>query len=161
MARRISGVVGRSAEGGRRLSGADILLSHAVVGQLDVALVVEQDVVQLKVPVNDDPRHCRMIIITILIVIRNDNDDDNHHTKKARLITLMRSKKMTKMMIIILMIMITLMRSKSASTIMPERAVGEALSSMPAPWPPGYFVVVGEVDALLRHYVFAAAPVCR
>ena len=35
------------------------------------------------------------------------------------------------------MIMITLMRSKSASDIMPERAVGEAPSSMLAPWPPG------------------------
>ena len=71
MAWRISGVVGRAAEGGRRLSGADILLSHAVVGQLDVALVVEQDVVQLKVPVNDDLRHCKMIIMTILMPDRS------------------------------------------------------------------------------------------
>ena len=34
----------------------DLLLAHAVVGQLDVALVVEQDIVQLKVQVNDAPR---------------------------------------------------------------------------------------------------------
>ena len=35
------------------------------------------------------------------------------------------------------MIMITLVGAKSASDIMPEPAVGEAPSSMPAPWPPG------------------------
>ena len=40
------------------------------------------------------------------------------------------------------MIMITLMRSKSASDIMPERAVGEAPSSMPAPWSPGSLLLL-------------------
>ena len=57
------------------------------------------------------------------------------------------------------MIMITLMRSKSASNIMPERAVGEALSSMlhDGPMAARLLVVVGEVDALLRHHILAAA----
>ena len=46
-------VVGRAAEGGGGVAGADALLAHAVVGELDVALVVEQHVVQLEVAVDD------------------------------------------------------------------------------------------------------------
>ena len=46
-------VVWRAAEGGGGVAAADALLAHAVVGQFDVALVVEQHVVQLKVAVYD------------------------------------------------------------------------------------------------------------
>ena len=46
-------VVGRAAEGGGGVAGADALLAHAVVGELDVALVVEEDVVQLQIAVDD------------------------------------------------------------------------------------------------------------
>ena len=45
-------VVGRAAEGGGGVAPADALLAHAVVGQLDVALVVQQHVVQLQVSVD-------------------------------------------------------------------------------------------------------------
>ncbi len=46
-------VVGGAAEGGGGVSLPDALLAHAVVGQLDVALVVQEDVVQLEVSVDD------------------------------------------------------------------------------------------------------------
>lgn len=48
-----SDVVGCTAERGRRVARSDALLAHAVIGQLDVALVVEQHVVQLQIAVDD------------------------------------------------------------------------------------------------------------
>ena len=46
-------VVGGAAERGGGVARPDALLAHAVVRQLDVALVVQEHVVQLQVPVND------------------------------------------------------------------------------------------------------------
>lgn len=46
-------VVRGAAEGGGGVTGPDAFLAHAVVGQFDVALVVQQDVVQLEIAVDD------------------------------------------------------------------------------------------------------------
>lgn len=46
-------VVGCAAEGGGCVPWTDAFLAHAVVGELDVSLVVQQNVVQLEIAVDD------------------------------------------------------------------------------------------------------------
>ena len=45
-------IVWCAAEGGSSVAPADALLAHAVVGQFNVTLVVQENVVQLQVAVN-------------------------------------------------------------------------------------------------------------
>ena len=49
-------VVGRAAEGARAFAARQALLAHAVVGELDVAVDVEQHVVELQVAIDDAAR---------------------------------------------------------------------------------------------------------
>lgn len=46
-------VIGSAAERFRRPVAVQALLAHAEVGDLDVPVLVEQDVVQLEIPVDD------------------------------------------------------------------------------------------------------------
>lgn len=48
--------LGRTAEGGRGAVGLDVLLAQAEVGEDDVTLRVQQDVLGLQVPVDDVER---------------------------------------------------------------------------------------------------------
>ena len=58
-------VVGGAAEGGGGDPVQDALLTHAEVGQLTVALGVQQDVVQLQVP-EEGPQRSRFTNTTLL-----------------------------------------------------------------------------------------------
>ncbi len=42
-----------TAEGGRGVAGADALLAHAIVRELDMPFMIKQDVVQLQVAIDD------------------------------------------------------------------------------------------------------------
>ena len=50
-----SDVVGRSAKCFGDFLSVDAFLAHAEIGDLDVSVLVEQDVVQLQIAVNDAP----------------------------------------------------------------------------------------------------------
>lgn len=49
-------VIGRPAEGLGRLVTADTLLAHTEVGDFDVAVLIQQDVVELQIPVDYSSR---------------------------------------------------------------------------------------------------------
>lgn len=71
-------VVGCAAEGGGGVSWTDAFLAHAIVSELDVSFMVQQNIVQLEVSVNDAWKEMKGINVSICILYLfsfTDNSD--------------------------------------------------------------------------------------